>query len=501
MYRKVILGALTAMLGLASGWATVPSGYYSSCEGKQGGRTLLKALYNVISDHNTVSYDGLWGVYATSDVDEDGRIIDMYSTKRWPTGSQHCGNYKNVGDCYNREHSFPKSWFNEASPMKSDAFHVVPTDGKVNGQRSNFPYGECSGGTNLGTYDGVTALGRLGTCTYPGYTGKVFEPDDEYKGDFARIYFYMATCYNNKISSWDSPMLAGNDFPCYTTWAVSMLLKWHEQDPVSEKELSRNDAVYAYQDNRNPFVDYPELAQYIWGDKQNQTWTPGATVDPDPTPDPDPEPDPDPTPTPDPDPVGPTEGEGSLSSPLTVAQVLSGDFNNKSGLWVGGYIVGCWTGTEQLQTSAFTMNTNIALADTPDETDGSNTIPVQLKSKTDPFNDLNLKSNPGNLGKMVYVYGDLEKYFSRYGMKDTSAYSWEKESSITEVNAEQPVEVKAVRGGLEVATGSEWVRISIVSADGFVWFSGVVADTERFELPRGIYLVKSPGDLHRVLVK
>lgn len=130
---------LCAVIQLLHVNAEAPSGYYSRCEGKYGA-ALLSSLEDVIGPHTNVGYDGLWNVYKTSDVyPSDGKIWDMYSTKHWPVNGERCGNYKNVGDCYNREHSFPKSWFSEASPMKSDAFHIYPTDGKVNGQRSNHP--------------------------------------------------------------------------------------------------------------------------------------------------------------------------------------------------------------------------------------------------------------------------------------------------------------------------------------------------------------------------
>lgn len=271
--------AMALLCGSATAaYAAEPSGYYSTCENK-GGRELLSALHDVIGSHTTVSYDGLWNVYKTSDIDENGKIWDMYSTKRWPVGSQHCGNYKNIGDCYNREHSFPKSWFNDAKPMYSDAYHLYPTDGKVNGQRSNFPYGECANGTTLPSNGNVKALGKLGSCTFPGYSGKVFEPDDEYKGDFARSYFYMAACYNDKIAGWNSDMLAGNSYPAFKTWAVNLLLKWHRQDPVSKKEKDRNEAVSNHQRNRNPFIDHPELAEYIWGDKTSSRWTIDGSVE------------------------------------------------------------------------------------------------------------------------------------------------------------------------------------------------------------------------------
>lgn len=261
--------------------ADAPAGYYSSCEGKTG-KALLQALNAKIESHTTIAYKSLKSVYVDSDVHPDGSIWDMYSTKNWGSFSSAsaCGNYSVVGDCWNKEHSFPKSWFKDQSPMASDAFHIYPTDGKVNGQRSNFPYGECAHGTTLPSSGSVKALGKLGSSTFPGYSGTVFEPDDQYKGDFARSYFYMAACYNDKIASWSSDMLAGNDYPCFSSWAVNLLLKWHRQDPVSKKETDRNDAVYAHQKNRNPFIDHPELAEYIWGDKQGQSWSANPVTDP-----------------------------------------------------------------------------------------------------------------------------------------------------------------------------------------------------------------------------
>lgn len=259
--------------------ATEPAGYYASCEGASG-KNLLTALSAVVSSHTAVSYDGLWTLYGTSDLRPNGKIWDMYSTKEYTYRTDQCGSYQAVGSCYNREHSFPKSWFDDKSPMVSDAYHIYPTDGKVNGQRSNYPYGECEGGTTLPGSGTVRALGRLGKCTFPGYSGTVFEPDDEYKGDFARSYFYMAAAYNSQIASWSSPMLASNSYPAFSQWAINLLLKWHRQDPVSQKELDRNEAVAARQHNRNPFIDHPDLAEHIWGDKTSVAWNCNATYDP-----------------------------------------------------------------------------------------------------------------------------------------------------------------------------------------------------------------------------
>lgn len=280
MILRYLKGAVLA-LALAStavAFAAEPAGYYSTCENKSGA-ALLSALCKKVRDHTVVSYNGLWSLYKTSDVYSDGTIWDMYSTKHWKPNTT-CGNYTKVGDCYNREHSFPKSWFNDAKPMYSDAFHLYPTDGKVNNQRSNYPYGECANGTTLPSSGSVKALGRLGSCTFPGYSGTVFEPDDQYKGDFARSYFYMAAAYNDKIAGWKSKMLAGNSYPAFSSWAINLLLKWHREDPVSQKELDRQEVVYGAQHNRNPFIDHPELAEYIWGNKKGQNWSTNISADP-----------------------------------------------------------------------------------------------------------------------------------------------------------------------------------------------------------------------------
>ena len=249
-------------------FAQEPTGYYDDATGKTGAE-LKTALFGIISSHTALSYSALWSAYYNTDAKPNGKVWDMYSDVPGGTppyeftfGSGQCGNYSVEGDCYNREHSFPKSWFSEASPMVTDIFHIYPTDGKVNGQRSNYPYGEVSAPTWT-SQNGS----KLGPCTFDGYSGTVFEPIDEYKGDFARTYFYMATCYENKISNWSSAMLDGTSYPAFTTWAINLLLKWDCDDPVSQKEIDRNNEVYDnYQHNRNPFIDHPEFVNNIWGE-------------------------------------------------------------------------------------------------------------------------------------------------------------------------------------------------------------------------------------------
>lgn len=283
LFKKVT--AIAVMLVAFTAGAAEPQGYYNAAEGKTG-QALLKALEGVVGSHTTVSYDGLWDLYKYADVGSDGYILDMYSTAKFKPGTNQCGSYSSVGDCYNREHSFPKSWFNDASPMVSDAFHIYPTDGKVNNQRSNYPFGVCANGTYLASTSKAKPLGKLGKSTYPGYSGTVFEPDDIYKGDFARSYFYMAAAYNNRIGNWNSDMLNKTSYPAFSSWAINMLLEWNRLDPVSDKEVKRNQAVYDgnggkyKQNNRNPFIDHPELAEYIWGTKVGQPWYANATADP-----------------------------------------------------------------------------------------------------------------------------------------------------------------------------------------------------------------------------
>jgi endonuclease I len=250
---------ITVLLLVGSVYGQIPSGYYNNASGLTGS-TLKTALCKIIKNHTTRSYAQLWTDFQTTDKTSTGNVWDMYSNCTFVFGTNQCGSYSVECDCYNREHSMPNSWWGGTTDtMYTDLFHLVPTDGKVNGTRSNYPFGEVTTPTNT-TGNGS----KLGPCSFAGYTGTVFEPVDEYKGDFARNYFYLATRYESRISSWSSDMLAGNSFPVFTTWAVNLLLKWHEQDPVSQKELDRNNAIYGIQHNRNPFIDHPEWAECIW---------------------------------------------------------------------------------------------------------------------------------------------------------------------------------------------------------------------------------------------
>lgn len=256
----------TLVLNLVFG--QIPPGYYNQANGLFG-LPLQQALHNIVKNHQVESYGDLWDDYYDTDRKTNGKVWDIYSDVPGGTPpyeftffSDQCGNYNSEGDCYNREHSFPQSWFGDgAYPMYSDLYQVYPTDGYVNGKRSNYPYGTVSNATWT-SQNGC----KLGSCNYPGYSGTVFEPINAYKGDLARTYFYMATRYYSEDGSWPGSDMVNGSQP--KPWALSLLRAWHQNDPVSEKEIARNNAIYQIQDNRNPFIDHPEYADYIWGNVQ-----------------------------------------------------------------------------------------------------------------------------------------------------------------------------------------------------------------------------------------
>ncbi len=261
--RSLITSAIMAAASVITAHAAAPAGYYSSLTGKSGA-DLKKTLHSVIYNHNQVSsYNALPSYFQKTDLYPDSRRWwDMYSDT-----PLYAPSFAGL----NREHSFPKSWWGGLTdvPAYVDLYHLYPAEAEANQAKSNYP---------LGTVETATFDNGISKIGYPvtgqgGGASRVFEPADEYKGDFARTYFYMVTCYSNL--TWNSRytwMLQQNDYPTMTTWAVNLLLKWHREDPVSDKETNRNEAVYLIQNNRNPFIDNPELVEYIWGANKNKPY-------------------------------------------------------------------------------------------------------------------------------------------------------------------------------------------------------------------------------------
>jgi len=270
-------------------FAQIPAGYYNSATGT--GYTLKTQLHNIIDNHNDQGYNAMDGFISTYErdyyYDSNGSstILDIYSEipndgnntpndpYTYTPTTDECGNYNSEGDCYNKEHVIPQSVFDDATPMRSDAHILMPTDGRVNGFRSNYPFGRVDD-NNLASQSGITNPtlngsklgGNLNSGYSAGYTATVFEPIDEFKGDIARIYFYFATRYENQIDNWGAyAMFDGSSDKALDDPFLNILVTWHNDDPVSQKEIDRNNNIYYnHQTNRNPFVDHPEWVALIW---------------------------------------------------------------------------------------------------------------------------------------------------------------------------------------------------------------------------------------------
>jgi endonuclease I len=289
----------------------IPAGYYNSVSGLTCS-SLKTALKNIISNGTTqLAYSDVWTAFATTDTrpaPNNNIIWDMYSDNNmappayiYTYGINQCGSYNQEGDCYNREHSVPESWFNGNFPMYTDLHHLFATDGWVNNKRGNYIYAKVASASYTSSNGS-----RLGTSGTTGISGVVFEPIDEFKGDFARAFFYMITRYESGVSypvtSWTSNVsggtgynvFSGNTYPSVTTAYLNMMYNWHVLDPVSQKEIDRNDAVYALQGNRNPYIDSPQFVQRVFScastvvgiepiASNNNDWRMNINIGPNPT--------------------------------------------------------------------------------------------------------------------------------------------------------------------------------------------------------------------------
>lgn len=265
-------------------FAQVPANYYDSANGltEYTLKTQLKKIIDNSNDGLTPEflsvdpgYGGLYNTYLTSDVDlyyeNNGSVLDMYTEN--PTGMDIHEYYYNSnpsqqdmgtggtaeGQFYNREHTIPQYTFNSATPMQSDAHFVVPSDKYVNGQRGNLPFGNVATASN--TYSNGT---KRGTSGITGYSGNVFEPIDEFKGDIARMHFYFATRYENNVAGYNYDMFNNTSDQVFSNAFLDLLLQWHTGDPVSTREIDRNNAIFNNQNNRNPYIDHPEYVNAIW---------------------------------------------------------------------------------------------------------------------------------------------------------------------------------------------------------------------------------------------
>jgi len=284
--KKFFLLLIAVLFLYLSSIAQIPSGYYDLADGKTG-EILRAALRDItITDHIKIPYTStefdVWDAYAITDVrptPNNTIIWDMYSDI--PSGipaytftiyTSQCGSATEEGDCYAREHLMANSYWggidDAANPQYSDLHHLFPADQYVNNRKSNNIVAQTSTPTWTSTNGS-----KVGPCTYPGFTGTVFEPINEYKGDFARAFLYLAARYMDQMSTWittypttDAQYIINSTGGNYKQWFIDMLILWNNSDPVSQKEIDRNNAIYynTPQHNRNPFVDHPEYVCQVW---------------------------------------------------------------------------------------------------------------------------------------------------------------------------------------------------------------------------------------------
>jgi endonuclease I len=257
----------------------IPENYYSAAIST--GSKLKTELFGIIQNHSIQSSSSIWSHFETTDATFSGHVWDIYSDipcENPPylytfVDDQDRGTGGNAeNQFFNREHGLPLSWFGgQVSPMATDLHHIYPVDKSVNALRANYPYGLVNNANKI-TMNGS----KSGNNSIQGYSGRAFEPVDGYKGDLARSFFYMITRYEDQVESWTySPegneVLDHTTWPGFRIWAVNMFRHWHEQDPVSQKEIIRNNALYQIQGNRNPFIDHPEFVERIWGNDFTNT--------------------------------------------------------------------------------------------------------------------------------------------------------------------------------------------------------------------------------------
>lgn len=274
--KKISL-LLIAILSVVAAGAQYKPGYYDAMDGKKK-EALKAAVKQCVASHSRLNYSNLPLNWQYTDVypelyDGAQRWWEMYSNNVYliARGQNPKSSFSSYG--MQREHSVPKSWWKvgsdvEYTPAYTDLWNLYPSDGPCNQKKSNYPFGEVLNAS----FDNGSAKVGSPVNGQGGGSATVFEPADEYKGDFARTIFYMACVYDD--ISWSSSvkfnMFQKEAWPTLRPWAYKMLLDWHHADPVSQKEIDRNQAVEGQQGNRNPFIDFPNLADYIWGNLTNQ---------------------------------------------------------------------------------------------------------------------------------------------------------------------------------------------------------------------------------------
>uniref|UniRef100_UPI0027120C70 endonuclease I family protein n=1 Tax=uncultured Muribaculum sp. TaxID=1918613 RepID=UPI0027120C70 len=267
---KTIAAAMASLLVMQTAQAQIPDGYYASLKGKKGAE-LKTAVHEIIKKADVLDYGSgtghTWEGFYSTDRMDNGQVVDRYSND-----IRYFGKSGSVISGMNIEHSFPKSWWEGTQNQAyKDLYNLMPCEQKINSSKSNYPMGKV---TSVKTDNGCT---RIGTGN-EGY--QLWEPADKWKGDFARGYMYMATAYQQ--FSWSGTqalqILQQGSYPTLRKWAYTLYMEWARKDAVDALEVERNNAVSRIQGNRNPFVDFPNLMEYIWGDSINYAFNPETTL-------------------------------------------------------------------------------------------------------------------------------------------------------------------------------------------------------------------------------
>ena len=248
-------------------FSQVPQGYYNAAENKSD-QALRDALHNIIDDHQGFSYTSsgtdTWDILKEADADPNNpnNVLLIYTRESVDGEQEYAG-----GSGWNREHVWAKSRgdFDTRIPEGTDVHNLRASNIGVNSTRLNYAFDECTSNSCDETYGNFYSASAL-----------IFEPRDEDKGDVARIIFYMDVRYEGDSGEEDLEMIdytlsASSKLPYHGI--RSTLLQWHQEDPVDDFERNRNDVIYSYQGNRNPFIDHPNLVDYLWGEQQQVQWS------------------------------------------------------------------------------------------------------------------------------------------------------------------------------------------------------------------------------------
>lgn len=224
----------------------IPTDYYKSALSMSGSelRSQLKSI--ISSGVKKLSYSAVYDICEDDDQNPDNTSQVWLVYKE--VGIDKSKRVSSYSAGWNREHTWAKSHgdFGTSAGPGTDCHHLRASDARENGNRGNLDFANVSGPRTKNS--------------------KFYEPPLSAKGDVARMIFYMAVRYGYTVNE-----TGGSGTTAYHG-KLSDLLEWNELDPVDPYEIRRNNVVYGYQNNRNPFVDHPELVKYIFGDKKTAVW-------------------------------------------------------------------------------------------------------------------------------------------------------------------------------------------------------------------------------------